>query len=227
MIESLSETAEDGDGNVGKTIRLISYRRQKAHVNMWNKADICAVLLSNDSSTAPFLRRPLNLINISRTNDNYFVQEETLRRLNFNENRNRQCRICKALENTRIRTRHFCSPKLPLLSSVFSKLVHNNKIRGEKVDRIYSDLFSSTEKLWFLCDHHISYKSEVRFNWVCISWSWLPKQRWSDFIIISRPMNMNRLSHPFLPQLIKKKKKGRLCQHSIQGNLFKNSEQIV
>ena len=45
---NLSKTAEDDDGNVGKTIRL------KAHVNMWNKADIRAVLLSNETSTAPF-----------------------------------------------------------------------------------------------------------------------------------------------------------------------------
>ena len=42
--KELSKTAEDGDGNVGKTI--LNYTRQKAHVNMWNKADICAVLLS-------------------------------------------------------------------------------------------------------------------------------------------------------------------------------------
>ena len=52
---TFSKTAEDGDGNVGKTISLI-YRRQTAHVNIWNKADICAVLLSNETSTAPFPR---------------------------------------------------------------------------------------------------------------------------------------------------------------------------
>ena len=31
-----------------------NYTRQKAHVNVWNKTDIRAVLLSNETSTAPF-----------------------------------------------------------------------------------------------------------------------------------------------------------------------------
>ena len=34
----------------------IDYTRQKAHVNMWNKADMRVVLLSNETSTAPFPR---------------------------------------------------------------------------------------------------------------------------------------------------------------------------
>ena len=53
-----------------------NYRRQKAHVNMWNKADICAVLLSNETSTAPFPRCLQNVADISRTNIHRFVQEE-------------------------------------------------------------------------------------------------------------------------------------------------------
>ena len=48
--------------------------RQKAHVNMWNKADICAVLLSNETSTAPFPRCLQNMADISRTNVHRFVQ---------------------------------------------------------------------------------------------------------------------------------------------------------
>ena len=45
---------------------------------MWNKADICAVLLSNETSTAPFPRCLKNLADISRSNIHRFVQEETL-----------------------------------------------------------------------------------------------------------------------------------------------------
>ena len=41
--------------------------RQKAHVNICNKGDNCAVLLSNETSTAPFLRRLQNVADISRT----------------------------------------------------------------------------------------------------------------------------------------------------------------
>ena len=44
---------------------------------MWNKADICTVLLSNETSTAPFLRRPQNVVNVSRTSINLFAQEHT------------------------------------------------------------------------------------------------------------------------------------------------------
>ena len=64
-----------------------NYRRQKAHVNMWNKADICAILLSNETSTAPFRCCLQNVADISRTNIHRFVQEETL---NFSKNRNIQ-----------------------------------------------------------------------------------------------------------------------------------------
>ena len=42
-----------------------NYTRQKAHMNMWNKADICAVLLSNETSTAPFPHCLQNVADIS------------------------------------------------------------------------------------------------------------------------------------------------------------------
>ena len=42
-----------------------NYTRQKEHVNMWNKADIRAVLLWCETSTAPFSRRLQNVVNIS------------------------------------------------------------------------------------------------------------------------------------------------------------------
>ena len=51
--------------------------RQKAHVNMWNKADICAALCSYETSTAPFSRCLQNVADIS-TNVHRFVQKETL-----------------------------------------------------------------------------------------------------------------------------------------------------
>ena len=35
---------------------------------MWNKADICDVLLSNETSTAPFPRWLQNMANIAGTN---------------------------------------------------------------------------------------------------------------------------------------------------------------
>ena len=40
--------------------------------------DICAVLLSNETSAAPFARFLQNVADISRTNVHHFVQEETL-----------------------------------------------------------------------------------------------------------------------------------------------------
>ena len=55
----------------------------KAHANMWNKADICAVLLSNETSTAPFPRCLQNVADISRTKVHRFVQEETLESTGF------------------------------------------------------------------------------------------------------------------------------------------------
>ena len=63
----LSKTAEDGNvdvGNVDKTTDKTNYTRQKAHVNMWNKADIRAVLLSCDTLIASFPRCLQNVVNI-------------------------------------------------------------------------------------------------------------------------------------------------------------------
>ena len=64
-----------------------NYRRQKAHVNMWNKADIRAVLLSNETSTAPFPRCLQNVVDISRTSNVLFRRRRWSQR-NFSENRN-------------------------------------------------------------------------------------------------------------------------------------------
>ena len=50
-----------------------NYRRQKVHVNMWNKADICAVLLSCETPIAPFPSRLQNVVNIPRINVDIFV----------------------------------------------------------------------------------------------------------------------------------------------------------
>ena len=60
-----------------------NYARQKAHVNMWNKADIRAVLLSNETSTAPSPRCLQNVADILKTNVLRFVQEETLESKSF------------------------------------------------------------------------------------------------------------------------------------------------
>ena len=55
-----------------------NYTRQNGHVNMLNKADICAFLLSNETSAAPFPRCLQNVTDISRTKVHRFVQKETL-----------------------------------------------------------------------------------------------------------------------------------------------------
>ena len=57
---------------------------------MCNKADICAILCSNKTSTAPFPHCLQNVADISRTNVHRFVQEEMLDLWNFSENRNVQ-----------------------------------------------------------------------------------------------------------------------------------------
>ena len=54
-------------------VNKTNYTRQKAHVNTCNKADIFANLLSCETLTAPYL----DVVNISRSNVNLFVQEET------------------------------------------------------------------------------------------------------------------------------------------------------
>ena len=67
---NLRKTVEDGD--VGKTIET-NYTRLKAHVNMWNKTDIRAVLLSCETSIAPFPRCLQNVVNISTIIVDLFV----------------------------------------------------------------------------------------------------------------------------------------------------------
>ena len=66
-----------------RSLDKTNYTKQKAHVNMWNKVDICAVLLSNETSTAPFPRCLQNVTDISRPNVHRFVQEETLESTEF------------------------------------------------------------------------------------------------------------------------------------------------
>ena len=78
--------------NVGKTIKLLNYRRQKAHVTMWNKDDIRAVLLSCQTSTAPFPRRLQTVVNVSIFS---FRKRPRWKQLNFSENRKKQCNQSK------------------------------------------------------------------------------------------------------------------------------------
>ena len=47
-------------------------------MNILAKADICAVLLLNETSTVLFLHRLQNVVNISRFNVNHFILEERL-----------------------------------------------------------------------------------------------------------------------------------------------------
>ena len=70
-----SKTAEDGDGNIGKTITLLIQEDKKCVWICEIKADICAVLLSNETSTASFPLCLQKMANISRTNFHHFVQE--------------------------------------------------------------------------------------------------------------------------------------------------------
>ena len=73
-----------------QTNKTSNYRRQKAHMNTWNKADICPVLISNDTSlkfswTAPFPHCLETVADISRTNVHRFAQEETLDSTEFHQ----------------------------------------------------------------------------------------------------------------------------------------------
>ena len=52
-------------------------------MNVLAKADICAILLLNETSTAPFLHHQQNVVNISRSNVNHFILEETLIAIQF------------------------------------------------------------------------------------------------------------------------------------------------
>ena len=92
QLGNLRKTVEDGDGNVGKTIKLITYtNRQKAHVNMWNKADIRAVLLSCETSIAPCPRCLQNVVNISTIIVGFSFRKRRWKQLKpFSENRNKE-----------------------------------------------------------------------------------------------------------------------------------------
>ena len=60
-------------------VNKTNYRRQKAHVNMSNKADIRAVLLSCETSTAPFPRCLQNVADIS----SLYVLDKTPKAIEF------------------------------------------------------------------------------------------------------------------------------------------------
>ena len=74
--------------SVGKTIVLIT-RDKKAHVNMWNKADIRAVLLSNETSTAPFPRCLQNVESVQELASifSFWRRHWSQRNSNFQRNR--------------------------------------------------------------------------------------------------------------------------------------------
>ena len=48
--------------------------RQKVHKTIWTKAGICAVLLLNETPTAPFLRRLQNAVNFMRSNVSLVIE---------------------------------------------------------------------------------------------------------------------------------------------------------
>ena len=83
-IRDLKQTAEVGDGNVGKTIKLIT-QDKNAREYVRSKTDICTVLLSNENSTAPFPRCLQHVTDISKTNVHHFVQKETLKSSEFQQ----------------------------------------------------------------------------------------------------------------------------------------------
>ena len=75
----IRELKKNGRGRQRRQNNKTNYRRQKAQVNMWNKADICAVLLSCETPIAPF---PRCLQNVAIIVD-LFVWEDTLKAVEF------------------------------------------------------------------------------------------------------------------------------------------------
>ena len=81
-----SKTAEDGDGNVGKTIKLITQDKKRTWIRLitqdkkhtWISAIKLTFVPSNETSTALFPRCLQNMTDISRTNVHRFVEKETL-----------------------------------------------------------------------------------------------------------------------------------------------------
>ena len=92
-----------------------NYTRQKVHVNIWNKTNIHAILLSQ--------RRQLHHFHVVIKTWSIFQQLSSIfsfrktrwRQLNFSENRNKHCNQSKyMLKNTRIMSKYFfCLPTSP------------------------------------------------------------------------------------------------------------------
>ena len=72
-----------------------NYTRQKAHVNMWNKADIRAVLLSCETSLLYFHVVCKTWSIFQQLSSIFSFRKRRWRQLNFSENRNKQCNQSK------------------------------------------------------------------------------------------------------------------------------------
>ena len=108
-----------------------NYTRQKEHVNMWNKADIRAVLLSCETPIAPFPRCLQNMVNISTIIVDLFSFRKTRwKQLNFNSVT--EANTCSK-QTTRIMSKYVycCRRRRPLLFFLSSLMPlaaeHNNK----------------------------------------------------------------------------------------------------
>ena len=75
-------------------------------MHIWNKVDICGFLLSNEASTALFLRCLQNVAHSSRTNVNLLVQEETLKAIGFQ--RKKEKRRCDQSKYMPRKTQGLC-----------------------------------------------------------------------------------------------------------------------
>ena len=80
-----------------------NYRRQKVHVNMWNKAHICAVLLSCETPITPFPTVVCKTWSIFQELTSIFsFRKRRLKQLKFSENRNKsltKAKICSEKHN--------------------------------------------------------------------------------------------------------------------------------
>ena len=76
------KTVEDGDGNVGKTITLITQDKKRTWI-CEIRLTFAAVLLSCETSIAPFPRCLQNVVNISAIIVDLFVWEDTLKTVEF------------------------------------------------------------------------------------------------------------------------------------------------
>ena len=89
---NLRKTVEDGNGNVGKTIKLITEDKKHTWI-MWNKSDIRAILLSCETSIAPFHVVCKTWSIFQQLSSIFSFRKRRWRQLNFSENRNKQSRL--------------------------------------------------------------------------------------------------------------------------------------